>query len=228
MRDEKNKKGRKENLFNKYLVYIFSFLAIALAFTVIGLFIAKEPATNAVHKLEENLKMLVRDVEIDDSTYYPNISDGAEPENSETAFKVDLGDKIANVSIESCGLNCSVYYGSNRATMRNGAGLSAISGCMDSNGRLNNDSMLVINGYDETCFSSLKYAQIDDIVTLDSNFSPAMQYRIVDAKYIPADTEPYNENDDVMLVLCSICSDFSEHSGERYYVFAELINGEGN
>lgn len=228
MSDEKSKKGKKGNLFNKYLVYIFSFLAIALAFTVVGLFIVNEPAANVVHKLEDSFKMLARDVEIDDSTYFPNTPDGAELENNETALKVNAGDKIANVSIESCGLNCSVYYGDNRATLRNGAGLSAISGCIDSNGRLNNDSVLVINGYDETDFSSLKLAKTGDMITLDSNFSSAMQYQIFDAKYIPADTQPYGENAEAMLVLCSICSDFSEHSGEHYCVFAKLINGEGN
>lgn len=228
MRDENNKRGRKENLFNKYLIYIFSFLAIALAFSIIGLFIINTPATNAVHQLEDSFKMLVRDIDVDDSTYFPGVPDGAESERQDTAVKVALGDKIANVSIESCGLNCSVYYGANRASMRDGAGLTASAGCMDSNGRLNKDAMLVINGYDEACFSSLKYAQIDDIVTLNSNFSPTMQYRIIDTKYIPADAEPYRDEDEAMLVLCSICSDFSEHSGERYYVFAQLINGEGN
>lgn len=227
MRDENNKKGRKGNLFNKYLVYIFSFLAIALAFTVLGLLIINTPVTNAVHRLEESFEMRVRDVEIDNSTYFPNIPDGAEPQDNETAFKVNFGDKIANVSIESCGLNCGIYYGSNRASMRNGAGLSAASSCIDISGRLNNDSVIVIKGYDETCFSSLKYAQIGDIVSLNSNFSAAMQYRIVDAKYISADTEPYNNENEAMLVLCSICSDFSEHSGERYYVFAKPVNGEG-
>ncbi|MDE5985483.1 MAG: sortase [Eubacterium sp.] len=228
MSSENRKVSKKENLFNKYLVYIFSFLTIALAFTVMGLFIVNTPVTNVVHKLEDNFKMLVRDVEIDDNTYFPNVPDGAEPENNTTDFKVHLGDKIANVSIESCGLNCSVYYGINRVSMRNGAGLSSILGCVDSKGRLNHDSMLVIKGYDETFFSSLKYAEIGDIVTLDSNFSPAMQYRIVDAKYISEDVQPYSDDADAMLVLCGICSDFSEHSGERYYVFADLIGGEGN
>lgn len=228
MSDENSKGSRKENLFNKYLVCIFSFLAIALAFTIIGLFIVNTPAANAVHKLEDSFKMRVRDVEIDDSTYFPNVPDGAELENDTTAFYVHLGDKIANVSIESCGLNCSVYYGANRVSMRNGAGLSSILGCVDSNGRLNHDSMLVIKGYDETFFSSLKYAQIGDIVTLDSNLLPAMQYRIVDAKYISDDVQSYSDDADSMLVLCSICSDFSEHGGEHYYVFADLIDGEGD
>lgn len=228
MSDEKSKESKKENLFNKYFIYIFSFLAIALAFTVIGLFIVNAPASNAVHQLEDSFKMRVRDVELDDSTYFPNVPDGAETENNETAFQVKLGNKIANVSIESCGLNCGVYYGANRASMRNGAGLSAVPESIDSNGRLNNSSVLVIKGYDETYFSSLKYAEIDDIVTLDSNFSPAVQYRIVDAKYVSADVDPYDNEEEAMLVLCSICSDFSEHSGERYCVFARLMNGEGN
>lgn len=225
---KKNKESKKENLFNKYLIYIFSFLAIALAFTVIGLFIVNAPASNAVHQLEDSFKMRVRDVELDDSTYFPNVPDGAETENNETAFQVKLGNKIANVSIESCGLNCGVYYGANRASMRNGAGLSAVPESIGSNGRLNNSSVLVIKGYDETYFSSLKYAEIDDIVTLDSNFSPAVQYRIVDAGYVSADVDPYDNEEKAMLVLCSICSDFSEHSGERYCVFARLMNGEGN
>lgn len=214
MSAEKGKRTRKKGLFQNYVIYIISFLIIALAVFVAALFIAEKPVTEFVHKLEDSLNMNVRDVQINDDSYYLNGTDDI------SASKINYGDKIGNISIESCGVNCSVYYGSNRASMRYGTGLAEDSISLD-----NDSKVKFVKGYDETYFAGLKYAEIGDIITVDTNIGK-YEYRITDAKYIDADASAYQSEDYDMLVLCSICSDFSDHSGECFYVFADRINGE--
>lgn len=215
MRDGKKRKVRKKGIFRDYIVYILSFLIISLAAVTALFFIAEEPATELVHKMEARNSMQVRDVVVNaDGSYHDD-----EPDEYDVSSP--YGDKIGNVTIESCGVNSDIYYGSNRASMRYGAGFMSDDYNLD-----NSTGIKIIKGYDETCFSGLKYAETGDTVTINTSAGKT-EYRITDAKYISKSTQPYNSKNMDMLILCSIPSDFSEHSGERYYVFAEKIYGEG-
>ncbi|MGN1202371.1 MAG: sortase domain-bontaining protein [Eubacterium sp.] len=211
MSDEKGKNTQKKGIFHNYIIYITSFLIIALAITIVAIIIAVKPATELVHKIENSLAMEVRDVQINDG-YYPSA------DNDKSA---EYGDRIGNVSIESCGLNCNIYYGANRVSYRYGAGFSA-----DSVG-FGSGNVSVLKGFDETYFSSLEYAKIGDIITVTAN-DGVYTYQVTDTKYIADNKQAYQSEDKDMLVLCSIYSDFSNHSGEYLYVFADRINGEGN
>lgn len=216
MSDEKSRKVRKKGIFRDYIIYILSFLIISLAAVTAMLFIAEKPVTELIHKFESQNEMQVRDIIVNSDGSYHD----CEPNEYDTDSS--YGDKIGNITIESCGVNSDIYYGSNRASMRYGVGLMSDGYDLD-----NGSGVKVIKGYDETYFSALKYAQIGDTVTINT-FIGKTQYRITDAKYISKDTEPYNSKDMDMLVLCSVPSDFSDHSSERYYVFAEKSTGEGN
>lgn len=210
MSSGKGRKSGERGLFRNYFVYIISFLAIALAVTVCALLIANEPVTELVHKAENHFSASARD-----------IRDDIEPNSREKEYIGRYGDRLGSISIDSCGVNCDLFYGSNRASMRAGAGLSD-----NESADLGSNSVKLIAGYDETYFSALKYAKVGDVINIyagDTQYS----YRITDAKYIEADTQAYKSQDKDMLVLCSIMSDFSQHSGEYYYVFADRINGEG-
>jgi LPXTG-site transpeptidase (sortase) family protein len=207
MSDKKSKSSHSRGLFRNYFVYILSFLAIAVVITIIALLIVQKPATSFVHSLEDTFPMAIRDITLDDNTY---------PSDDEQSTYY-YGDKVGNVTIENCGVNTDIYYGANRVSARQGVGLCAIDGSLDeANGAIE------IKGYDETYFSGLKYAQVGDIVTITTN-SGAYEYRITEVKYIPSDKEAYKQDSD-MLVLCSIFSDFSQHSGEYLYVFCERVS----
>lgn len=211
MSEEKSRKTRKRGIFQNYFIYIFCFHVIALAVTVVALLIANDPVTEFVHTLENRFPMYVRD-----------ITEDMDPESREKEFIGSYGNKIGNVTIESCGVNCDVYYGANRASMRNGVGFQSDKESLD-----HSEGIKLITGYDETYFSSLKFADIGDVIQVSTN-NGEYQYRITDAKYIDADTQAYQAEDTDMLVLCSMPSVFSEHSGEYYYVFAQRMNGEGD
>lgn len=204
-----SKKHKKNSIFQDYIKYIFSFLIITLVIFIAAILFAMKPVSENVHKIENRLNMQVRDIEINDGHYL-----------AEDVSEDNYGDKIGNVSIENRGLNCDIYYGANRVSMRYGAGFLSESNHIGS-GRVS-----VIRGVDETYFSSLKYAEEGDIVTVTSN-NGVYYYRVKDTKYIDADTPAYQSDDMDMLILCSMCSDLSEHSGECLYVFADRINVEG-
>lgn len=216
MSGEKKRRVRKKGIFIDYVVYILSFLVVSLAAVIAVLFIAEKPVTEIVHKIEKQYEMQVRDITVNIDGSYQD----CEPDEYDVSSP--YGDKIGNITIESCGVNSDIYYGSNRASMRYGVGFVSDDYDLD-----NGSGVKVIKGYDETYFSGLKYAGIGDIVKINTSLGET-EYRVADAKYIGKDTEPYNSKDINMLVLCSIPSDFSEHGGERYYVFAEKIDGEGN
>ncbi len=203
------KRYKKSGVFQGYIKYILSFNIIAVAVFITAILIAMKPVSENIHKIENKLNMQVRDIVINDDCYLPD-------ENSD---EKNFGDKIGNVIIENCGLNCDIYYGSNRASMRYGAGFLSEENDFGS-GRLS-----VIRGYNETCFSSLGYVKKGDIVTVTSN-NGVYNYRVNDIKYIDANTPAYKSDNMDMLILCGIFSDLSEHSGECLYVFADRINGE--
>lgn len=215
MSGEKKRRVRKKGIFIDYVVYILSFLVVSLAAVIAVLFIAEKPVTEIVHKIEKQYEMQVRDITVNIDGSYQD----CEPDEYDVCSP--YGDKIGNITIESCGVNSDIYYGSNRASMRYGVGFVSDDYDLD-----NGTGVKVIKGYDETCFAGLKYAKIGDTVKINTAVGET-EYRVADAKYIGKDTQPYNSKDINMLVLCSIPSDFSEHGGERYYVFAEKIDGEG-
>ena len=207
---EKTKKYKK-GVFKNYLVYILSFLAIGLIAMVIAITVVNKPATDFVHRVEKTLSMEIRDVEIKNS--YSNSKDGKD--------NPEYGDLMGNVTIEGCGLNCNIYYGDNRVSYRNGAGFD------ENTAQFGTGKVSVITGFDETYFSALEYVQEGDIVTVtvgDERYS----YSVTDTEYIDTDTMAYQSENMDMLVLRSICSDFSDHGGEYLYVFAQRIDGEGN
>lgn len=113
MSSGKGRKSGERGLFRNYFVYIISFLAIALAITVCALLIANEPVTEFVHKAENHFSASARD-----------IRDDIDPNSREKEYIGRYGDRLGSISIDSCGVNCDVFYGSNRASMRAGVGLS--------------------------------------------------------------------------------------------------------
>lgn len=214
MSDEKKRKTRKRGFFSNYFIYVFSFLIIGAVIFAAALCIADKPVKQMVYKAEAALAMEVRDVKTDDSRY--PLTEGTDDSVESIAF----GDRTGNVTIENRGVNCSVYYGCNRVSMRYGAGFLSESESLDSGNKVK-----VIGGYDETFFSGLKYVQKGDIIKINTNLGE-YEYCVSDVKYIASDKEPYKSEDMDMLVLYSIFSDFSNHSGEYLYVFADRVNGE--
>lgn len=215
MSDGKKNKHRKKGFFSNYFIKIFSFLAIALAITIVTIIVAMPTAVNYVHKAEAGLGRSIRYVTVDDSTYAPVSEKGAKPDKNNIAY----GDCVANIECESTGVNCKVYYGTNRISMRSGAGLSG------DEAFFGETAPVFVTGYDETYFSGLKYCKSGDIIKVTTNYGE-LSYRVSEVTYIDKSKQAFKPDTAERLVLCAICSDFSEHADENLYVFAERTEGE--
>lgn len=201
------KKHSKNRFFSDYILKVLLFVFIALVMTVLLCLAIDRPVISLVHNIEAAQNMQVRDIVIND-----NADDGQD---------ISYGDKIGVITCENTGLNANIYFGANRKSMYNGVGFSNKS-AMFGDGKVS-----LITGYDETYLSSLRYIENGDILHIDTQ-AGSYQYKVFDMKYIRSDKDAYKSDDEDMLVICSICSDLSKHSGECFYVFAQRINGGDN
>jgi sortase A len=158
--------------------------------------------------------MSVRDVVVNDDAYSPLSLDSADE------FKAVTGDKVANISSDDFALNCSVYYGANRMSMENGAGISTESD-MFGKGKTS-----FVVGYEESYLSGLKYANVGDVITVTTNYGE-FKYKISDVSYVQ-DTDDYSDLGSDKLVICALTSVFSDNSGKLLCVLADKIEGEVN
>lgn len=208
------RKKHKAGIFGRYIIYIISFLIISLTVTAAAFLIAEKPVTDFVHKFEDRFPMRVRD-----------ISSNVEAGSREAQYIGMYGKKTGNVVIDDCGVNCDVYYGDNRVSMRKGAGLHV------SDKNAGDIKGIFLKGYDETHFAGLKYAKKGSVIIFclkdeKSQKEITAKYLIKDIKYVSPGEDTYQPKNAEELVLCSIFSDFSKHSGEYLYIIADKADRE--
>lgn len=205
-----DKKHRRKAV-NEYALKTISYLIIMLAVTVAAVFLLIKPVTELVHRVESYVPMEVRDIQLDDSTYNPS-------DEKKDLIQYDYGAKIGVITSDSFGLNSSIYCGANRASMSEGVGFDKKSGLIGDNGTT------VIAGYLESSFSALEYAEVGDELNITTSYGN-FRYRITDIQYSQSE-ESSLKNSGSALVLCAVCSEFSQHSGENLIVFADKADGE--
>lgn len=206
------KRNRGRNAVNEYAFKTASYLIIMLAVTIAAVFVLIDPVTELVHKVEAHVSMEARDIVLDDSTYNPSADKNGE------APKYNFGEKIGVITSDSFGLNSSIYCGANRISMADGVGFHSESGI------IGGDDSTVITGYMEGAFSPLEYAENGDVLNISTSYGE-FSYKISSVQYLKNNDSSFN-NSASDLVLCGICSDFSQHSGERLIVLADIADGE--
>lgn len=207
MSSSKKKKKHYKSAAFKSIVNTIAFVAAASAVMTIALLILNKPVTQLVHRLEQNSHAAVSDIIITD-----NYKQGGDDALSKDELSV--GECFANITCESAGLNCDAYYGANQVSLRNGCGVSSSEDIFGS-GRL-----VLALGYTETFFAPLELMKAGDIIEVSEN-SGSFSYVVSDVKCIDKSIDAYNSSDNDMLVLKGIYPDFSSHSGEYIYVFAQ-------
>ncbi|MCC8072770.1 MAG: sortase [Clostridiales bacterium] len=217
MSEEKNSKSHKHSkgrVVSVYVVDSIIFILIALV-VVIGVLVAVMPiGTEYVNKAEAAASMQIRDIVLSDELVtFEN--------NEPNIDAVEYGDLVAKITCEDTGVNCNVYYGANRVSQRDGAGMHSSSDLPASGGTT------VIFGYDSTYFSAVKYMQKGDTVTLTTSYG-SYEYTVSKTKTVDStDNIGESENSDE-LILCAEYSDFSNNSGEALVVYAERTGGADN
>lgn len=207
-----SKRNRRRKAVNEYSLKTASYLIIMLAVTIAAVFVLIAPVTELVHKVEAYVPMEVRDIVLDDSTFAPSDSENGD------AAEYDYGEKIGVITSDRFGLNSSIYCGANRVSMAEGVGFQKNSGL------IGGSDTTVIAGYMEGAFSPLEYAENGDVLNISTSYGD-FTYKISNVQYFK-DTDSSFNNSGSALVLCAICSDFSQHCGERLIVFADRADGE--
>ncbi len=197
----KLKKNRRESSAYEYINTVAVFTVIAFAAVIITAFAAIGPVAELVHKVEKSLCMQVRDIEI----------------TQNTGKDIVYGSKTAVLTCEDTGINCDVYFGANRASMRCGAGIDYRFS------KFGSSAKAVVSGYDTTYFSSLDYTENGDVFTVNAD-GKTYRYKVYKTELTEKSYESYDNLDNGTLVLYSVFSDFSENKGQRFYVFAKLID----
>lgn len=212
--NEKSKKShsRYRKSPNDFAKTVIVFVVTAIIIIVGAIIAVNKPACNLVHKLESDMPIGIRDIEIDQSQ---NI---LTPIDSES---LAFGSYIANITCEKRGIEVPAYYGSNRVSFRYGAGV-----LNDEKPPFSAGKNTFITGYDETYFMSLKYVQKGDKFVITTS-DKTINYKVIDTfigENNDSAAEKYNDN----LILKSIFSDFGENSAKRLYVICEKTSEEVN
>lgn len=205
MSDEKHKmhkhKGR-QSVLPEYFLTTFIFVIIMLALSIAAISAAMEPVSEIVHKVENAASKYVRDVAL--------------TENNNDSV-IDYGEHIADIACENTGLNFKVFYGANRVSFREGAGLSA------EYALFGEGKTVVIAGYDKTYLSALKSTEKDDIITVAAD-DKIYEYKVTRVAVLDKSADLVRDESSDSLVIYSMFSDFSANSDKRFCVFADKIN----
>lgn len=208
----KTSKHTKHAVSGNYFKTAVIFVLIAVIAIVCIVFSVNKSALAFVHKVEEALPMQVRDIEIDTDSDYISLEDDSE--------NIEYGTLVANLSCENAGVNTSVYYGLNRVSLRYGAGVSG----SDGSALFSQDGNTVIGGYDETYFMSLKYIEEGDTITVTTK-DKILTYTVTETKIDVQGADGIDDSSGKLIVY-SIYSDFSENSGNCFYVIAQKSGEE--
>lgn len=203
----KRKRYKEKNVVLEYVLKAFLFVAVAMAVLIFGIAAALEPATEYVHKIEKAYCMQAKDIVIDKNASLIDYN------NKDKSL---YGAPIAYISCENKGINTEVYYGLNRASMRNGVGLLTKSSLFGDEGS-------VIGGLDQTYFSALKTVEAGDIVKI-TTASSVIMYKVKDT--VIADAEKPDIDKKNKLVLFSVYSGFSDNSGKCFYAVCDKVSEE--
>lgn len=209
MKRQKSKKHKKKTIFTVYVLRIIIFLAISLGLTTIAIGIAMPYGTRLVNAVEASMPMNVGDVTLDNS--FGAMTDVG---NIPSIDKIPYGRQVAVIQCDDIDLKADCYFGANRISMRNGVGISGEYTLFGEEG------VSVVTGYEQGIFSNLDKIEKGSEVKVSCKYGE-YTYVVYDKLYKPEKDNFLTNNSGDNLILTGICSDFSQHSGERLYVYAK-------
>ena len=199
---------KKERGVIPYIVNPIIYILVSLV-VVIPVFMAfLNYSVNAVHNAQEVFTYDYNDVEVN----------SVRSDNKTLPYENDLlgvCEKVGVLSCEDIGLKTDVYYGVNRVSLRNGAGLSTKS----SFGGY--DAMFNIAGYSTRAFKSLNNASSGDKIVFETT-DKIYEYTVVNNS-VGANPEPSVSSG--MILSCDENSKaFSVFNSEKRYVVAQFLS----
>lgn len=191
--------------FKKAILYV---LVSMIVFVPVSALLMSR-AVSTVHKAQTVMTKTANELELDNSYEKSDYSQYLE--------KISIGKRLGTISCESAGICENVYYGINRACMRNGAGLNSNSYLFGEGG------CTQIAAYPSSSFARLGNVSVGDTVNVDT-FWGSFEYRVISVEKSENVSVP--EYDSIILAAFDSSKPFAAQDEEKIYVTAELVNKE--
>lgn len=206
---EHKHKKRKHYKILSYFRYAAVYLLVSLIVIAPLSALILSKAVNTVHTAQKVMLPGANEVVLDDS--YEECS------YSEFLDTVEVGKLLGSVSCESVGLYENVYYGLNRACLRNGA-------AMDSNSYLFGEGgCSKLAAYPSTSFKRLKDIKQGESIVVQTYWG-RYEYKVT--RVFEGETLDAPSGDTLVLACDSSAKPFSAQDGVNTYVVAELTSKE--
>ena len=209
---EKKRKRIKHRAVLPYITTPIIYLLISLIIIVPLCFILLNYSVSLVHKAQPSFAYSISDVELSTESFKK--SDVKSGTVSRPAL--EAGEKAAQLSCKAAGLSCDVFYGRNRVSYRQGAGLKTEILPGDT-------GVSEIYGERADAFKPLKNLKIGDRLVLETSWGTFV-YSVSDLK---TGTQPPEDTMPQCLLLVTSNDDkvFSNLNEEKLYVLADIESG---
>lgn len=208
----KKKKHKKHYAVLPYLTTPLCYLLASLIIVLPMSFIMLSFSVKLVHKAQPGFAHSVADITLNDDAYKPS----AVTQGTVKRPAVTVGDKVGELVCENAGLSCNVYYGRNRISYRQGAGLLS---------KILPGDTGVTEIYANRCtvFKSLKNVKTGDKIKLNTNWGEF----VYSVSAVKTDTEPPDDTmPQSLLLVCSSGDDvFANYNEEKLFVLADIESG---
>ena len=208
-KQKKHRRHKNDSVVYPYLYRSISFVLISMFAFAPLMLLGFDKAKSTVEDAKTYLTIDFNDIATDNSY---NGKTGNDFINS-----ISLGSLIGTVSCERIGLNENIYYGYNRVSLRDGAGLDSNSYLFGMGG------CSQLAGYSSSSFGSLYNIEKGDVIEVDTPFGN-YRYEVYDAYASSsiADTD----GDALILATAKSSKAFSALSDKGFYVYAVLADKE--
>lgn len=212
---------------------IMAFFALPLSFVIVAYLIIYAIAGPIIAPAADIISMLVGESEPDFSSNTVDVNNdnidlvpiGADQEDVIPVSEITMpkvGEMYAHITIPNTGVDCDVYYGDDKKTLKKGPG-------QYENSKLPGfGSTTLVAAHVTRHFNGLQYVKEGDIIYYTTSYG-AYEYKVTKIKIVKASlaSNEYQlraDHDNLVLYTCYPFTSVAFRS-ERYMVFADMISG---
>ena len=210
--NKKRKTKRKHHTIKPYFTNPLIYFLLSMIIVIPIALLLLRYSISFVHKAQPSFDYSISDIEINDSAYKENVYDSG----TVSRPVLHAGDKVGELQCREAGLSCNVYYGENRISVRNGAG-------MKTDILPGDTGICEMFGERSNAFRAVKNLKVGDTIKLNTSWGK-FTYSVSD---VVVDTQPPEDTMPQSLLLICAGSDkvFSNLNEEKLYVLADIESG---
>lgn len=210
---DNNKSTKKRATVRPMIITPLVFVLIALIFALPVLLKAYSVLKDRVYQAQETLSISIADYQPDDTYFNECRKEGT----AQTAQGLKAADKVAEIECNNAAVICDVYYGINRASKRNGAGVSVKSKLFGGGGQIH------IDGDSSGAFKALSNVEKGDVFTVTTS-SGEYQYTVKEV--VTAKEYSGKVNGEYLLITTDASHDVFAHQNKDNLIVVATLGAE--